>query len=135
MQELITVKLPFTEVKLKKIIAVFLLCSMLFTVLSPYVASAKLLDTLAEKEGEVVTVSGTDTQLNLSSPSAVLIEGSSGTIIYEKNKDERLKPASITKIMTLLLIFEALDAGQIKLTDEVSVSEYAASMGGSQVYL
>lgn len=76
-----------------------------------------------------------DTQLNLSSTSAVLMEGSTGAVIYEKNKDERLKPASITKIMTLLLIFDALDAGQIKLTDEVSVSEYAASMGGSQVYL
>ncbi len=76
-----------------------------------------------------------DNQMNITSTSAVLIEGSTGQIIYEKNKDEKLKPASITKIMTLLLIFEALDGGKIKLTDEVSVSEYAASMGGSQVYL
>ncbi len=76
-----------------------------------------------------------DTQMNITSTSAVLIEGSTGSIIYEKNKDEKLRPASITKIMTLLLIFEALDDGKIKLTDEVSVSEYAASMGGSQVYL
>jgi len=76
-----------------------------------------------------------DTGLEITSTSAVVIEGSTGSIIYEKNKDERLKPASITKIMTLLLIFEALDSGKIKLTDEVSVSEYAASMGGSQVYL
>lgn len=74
-------------------------------------------------------------QLNITSTSAVLIEGSTGTVIYEKNKDEKLKPASITKIMTLLLIFEALDSGKIKLEDEVTVSEYAASMGGSQVYL
>ncbi|MFU0828008.1 MAG: serine-type D-Ala-D-Ala carboxypeptidase [Lachnoclostridium sp.] len=74
-------------------------------------------------------------QLNITSTSAVLIEGSTGSIIYEKNKDEKLKPASITKIMTLLLIFEALDSGKIKLEDEVTVSEYAASMGGSQVYL
>ncbi|WFR60034.1 D-alanyl-D-alanine carboxypeptidase [Anaerocolumna sp. AGMB13025] len=76
-----------------------------------------------------------DNQMNITSTSAVLIEGSTGSIIYEKNKDEKLKPASITKIMTLLLIFEAIDSGKIKLTDEVSVSEHAASMGGSQVYL
>lgn len=76
-----------------------------------------------------------DDQMNITSSAAVLIEGSTGSIIYEKNKDEKLKPASITKIMTLLLIFEALDSGKIKLTDQVSVSEYAASMGGSQVYL
>lgn len=73
--------------------------------------------------------------LDITSTAAVLIEGSTGAIIYDKNKDEKLKPASITKIMTLLLIFEAIESGKIKLTDEVSVSEYAASMGGSQVYL
>ncbi len=74
-------------------------------------------------------------QLDITSTSAVLIEGSTGTIIYEKNKDEKLRPASITKIMTLLLIFEALDSGKIALTDMVTISEHAASMGGSQVYL
>ncbi|BCJ94815.1 D-alanyl-D-alanine carboxypeptidase [Anaerocolumna cellulosilytica] len=74
-------------------------------------------------------------KLEITSSSAVLIEGSTGSIIFEQNKDEKLKPASITKIMTLLLIFEAIDSGKIKLTDQVAVSEYAASMGGSQVYL
>lgn len=79
---------------------------------------------------------GTDSSaVNITSESAVLIEGSTGSVIYEKNKDEKRKPASITKIMTLLLIFEALESGKIKLTDQVAVSEYAASMGGSQVYL
>ena len=77
----------------------------------------------------------TEANLTISSNSAVLLEGSTGEIIFDKNKDEKLPPASITKIMTLLLIFEALESGKIKLTDEVSVSEYAASMGGSQVYL
>lgn len=67
--------------------------------------------------------------------SVVLMEGSTGKVIYENNKDEQLIPASITKIMTLLLIFEALNNKQISLTDMVSVSEHAASMGGSQVYL
>lgn len=73
--------------------------------------------------------------LEITSTAAVLIEGSTGEIIYDKNKDEQLRPASITKIMTLLLIFEALDSGRITLSDQVSVSEHAASMGGSQVYL
>lgn len=72
---------------------------------------------------------------HLTCTSAVLIEGSTGKIIYAKNKDEQLMPASITKIMTLLLIFDAIDAGKIKLTDTVTVSEHASSMGGSQVYL
>ncbi len=73
--------------------------------------------------------------MQIESTSAVLMEGSTGEIIYEKNKDERLHPASITKIMTMLLIFEAIDEGRFKLDDEVTVSEHAASLGGSQVYL
>lgn len=73
--------------------------------------------------------------VSVSSPSVILIESSTGQVIYESNSAERRSPASITKIMTLLLVFEALDAGKIKLTDEVLTSEYASSMGGSQVYL
>ncbi len=73
--------------------------------------------------------------VDITATSAVLMEGSSGEIIYEKDKDKELVPASITKIMTLTLIFEAIDSGRISLDDPVSVSEYAASMGGSQVFL
>ena len=73
--------------------------------------------------------------LTITAEAAVLMEGSTGQVIYEKNPTTQLRPASITKIMTLLLIFEAIEAGTIKLTDEVMVSEHAASMGGSQVYL
>lgn len=73
--------------------------------------------------------------VSVSSPSVILIESSTGQVIFELNSAERRSPASITKIMTLLLTFEALDAGKIKLTDEVLTSEYASSMGGSQVYL
>ena len=73
--------------------------------------------------------------VEITAQAAVLIEGSTGEIIYEKNKDTKLRPASITKIMTMLLIFEAIHDGKISLTDEVCVSEHAASMGGSQVYL
>lgn len=73
--------------------------------------------------------------LDISSTAAVLMEGSTGEVIYQKSATKELRPASITKIMTMLLIFEALENGQIKLTDSVSVSEHAASMGGSQVFL
>lgn len=73
--------------------------------------------------------------LDISAPSVILMEASTGQVIYEKNSEERLHPASVTKVMTLLLIFEALDAGKIKLTDEVVTSAHAKSMGGSQVFL
>lgn len=71
----------------------------------------------------------------VTSASVVLIEASTGTFIYEQNFTERRSPASITKIMTLLLTFEQLAAGKIKLDDIVTVSQYASSMGGSQVFL
>ncbi len=71
----------------------------------------------------------------IASPSAILMEQSTGKIIYEKNADERRSPASVTKIMTLYLIFESLEQGRISLEDEVVTSAYAKSMGGSQVFL
>lgn len=123
------------EVNLKRLCAVILIGSLFFLLVNPSDTHAQNLK-IQGKDGETVTVTATtDSQLNITSASAVLIEGSTGTVIYHKNKDERLKPASITKVMTLLLIFEAIESGQIKLEDEVSVSDYAASMGGSQVYL
>lgn len=67
--------------------------------------------------------------------SAILIEASTGEVLYERNADEALAPASMTKIMTLLLTMEAVDNGNIKLDDMVRVSEKAAKMGGSQVFL
>ena len=73
--------------------------------------------------------------LEISAPSAVLMEPSTGTVLYEKNGEEQRSPASITKIMTLLLIFEALEDGQITLEEEAVTSAYAKSMGGSQVFL
>lgn len=74
-------------------------------------------------------------ELAESAKSAILIEASTGKVLYEKNADEALAPASMTKIMTLLLTMEAVDRGQIKLDDMVRVSENAAGMGGSQVFL
>ncbi len=71
----------------------------------------------------------------IQAPSAVLMEAATGRVIYEKNADEPRSPASITKIMTLILIFDALESGRIHMADSVSTSAYAKSMGGSQVFL
>ena len=91
---------------------------------------------------QVQVVSGTGVQAaapaagpEIHAPSAVLMEASTGQVIYEKNADEQRSPASITKIMTLILIFDAIDSGKIKMSDEVVTSAYAKSMGGSQVFL
>lgn len=67
--------------------------------------------------------------------SAILMEQDTGRVLFEKNPDEPMPPASITKVMTLLLTMEAIESGQIRLTDMVACSEYAASMGGSQIWL
>ena len=74
-------------------------------------------------------------ELGISAESGIIMEASSGKVLYEKEADKELPPASVTKIMTLLLIFDAFESGQIHLEDEVTTSEYAASMGGSQVFL
>jgi len=73
--------------------------------------------------------------LENSAESAVLMDASSGKVLYEKNKDKSLPPASVTKIMTLLLGVEAIDQGKVRLTDQVETSENAWKMGGSQIYL
>lgn len=75
------------------------------------------------------------TPFDLDCLSAVLMDSATGTVLYEKNPDEALPPASVTKIMTLLLVMEAIDSGKMKLEDKLQTSEYGASMGGSQVYL
>ena len=76
-----------------------------------------------------------DSGLSLSCASAVLMEKETGAFLFEENAHEKLEPASVTKIMTLLLVMEAVDSGQISMDDPVTVSAYAAGMGGSQVYL
>lgn len=67
--------------------------------------------------------------------SALLMDQATGTVLYAKNADAALPPASVTKIMTLLLFMEEVDSGNISLDEEIQISEYAASMGGSQVFL
>lgn len=71
----------------------------------------------------------------IQAPEAILMEASTGTVIYEKDADEARNPASVTKIMTLLLTFDALKSGKIHLDDQVVTSAHAKSMGGSQVFL
>ena len=82
-----------------------------------------------------VSAAGEDSGLSLSCASAVLMEKETGTLLYEQNAHDKLEPASVTKVMTLLLVMEAVDSGQVALDDLVTVSAYAAGMGGSQVYL
>ena len=82
-----------------------------------------------------ITAADNEVNLGITAKSAVLMEASTGTVIFGQQADERLSPASITKIMTLILIFDAINAGRISLQDEVRTSAYAKSMGGSQVFL
>lgn len=74
-------------------------------------------------------------EIDLTAPSAILIEQTTGKVLYEKNSHEKMAPASMTKIMTLLLTFEALERNEITLEEEVYISTNASSMGGSQVFL
>ncbi len=96
-----------------------------------------LLTVVVLLSGELGTIPvlAEDSKVQISAPTAVLMEASTGQLIYEKNADERRSPASITKIMTMLLAMEAIRQGEVSLTDEIVTSEYASSMGGSQVYL
>lgn len=73
--------------------------------------------------------------INISSKSAILMDVGSGQILYEKNSHDKLPPASVTKVMTMLLIVEALDLGKIKLEDNVQITKNASGMGGSQIFL
>lgn len=125
------------------------MCASLLVSASPLISSDNLrfrepepLDgksiVLLPEEARAVNAGGTEGQTagpEIAAPSALLMEASTGQVIYEKNADEQRSPASITKIMTLILIFDAIDSGKIKMTDEVVTSAYAKSMGGSQVFL
>lgn len=94
---------------------------------------ATTISVFAEEKGNAES----DQSLNLApdAKSAILMERDTGRMLYDKNADERLPPASMTKIMTLLLIMESIDRGDLKLDEKVRVSEKAASMGGSQIFL
>lgn len=97
-------------------------------------------NTLSNNETNTIATNSNEqeannTTLNLESASAILIEQTTGQVLYEHNAHEQLRPASVTKVMSILLIMEALDNGKITLNDSVRCSENAASMGGSQIWL
>ncbi len=110
----------------RKIIRWLMVAVALLTAPGSMVLAAENAQMLQEANRQVVQVSA---------PSVILMEATTGQVIYEKNADERRSPASITKIMTMLLAMEALAEGDVSLQDEIVTSEYASSMGGSQVYL
>lgn len=112
----------------------------LFSYCSPVFASDSIFVWSDFSLPEVVSTSTVLNQnegnfLNLTCGGAILMEQSTGSILYEHNSHEKLRPASVTKIMTILLIMEALDNGVISLKDNVPCSEAAANMGGSQIWL
>ena len=92
-------------------------------------------EVLSELVEEAEGTKETAADLGITALAAVLMEAETGTVLYEKNPDQALSPASITKIMTLILIFEAIDEGKLDYDDVVTTSEHAKSMGGSQVFL
>ena len=90
---------------------------------------------MASDADDSETTVGVDYGFTVDARGAILIEAETGTVLFEQNADAAYSPASVTKIMTLLLVMEAIESQKIALTDQVSVSENAASMGGSQVFL
>lgn len=90
---------------------------------------------ISTSQASIIFADTSDVKLDLASKSAVLMDEATGTVLYEKNSHEKLPPASVTKVMTLLLICEALEKGQIKEDDDVQISDVASSMGGSQIFL
>ena len=117
---------------MKRITAIIL--SFFILTLNLLASNAIYAEEMPQEEQEDSGQSGTPA-VEISAPSAVLMEASTGKVVFEKDKDTARPPASVTKIMTMLLIFDALADGRLQPEDEVTVSEYAASMGGSQVYL
>ena len=112
------------------ILSLFLVFMFLFTPYSFAVSSF-----IWSEDTFTTSATPDSTDLNLESESCILIEQTSEKILYEKNCHEQLRPASVTKVMTILLIMEALDSGKISLTDKVPCSENASKMGGSQIWL
>ena len=109
---------------MKKSISFFLTCLLLFNYT---IVSAEP----ATEEGKDAQTEG----LQIESSSAILIDAATGQILYEKNANERRAPASVTKVMTMLIIMEELDKENISINDQVTVSQFAADMGGSQLFL
>lgn len=130
-------------VKIKRLIKKLFISVIIFSLIITPISSFAYTDysyiwsspeTLLETSAETKTVSN-ENSLNLTCGSAILIEQSSGKVLYNHNSHEKLRPASVTKIMTILLIMEAIDSGKLNYTDQIPCSENASSMGGSQIWL
>lgn len=130
-------------VKIKRLIKKLFISVIIFSLIITPISSFAYTDysyiwsspeTLLETSAETTTVSN-ENSLNLTCGSAILIEQSSGKVLYDHNSHEKLRPASVTKIMTILLIMEAIDSGKLNYTDQIPCSENASSMGGSQIWL
>ncbi len=121
---------------MKKVIAVLMMILILFPTTFPLTAAAISEDS-AETAGSPEQEAAADATAAFTLPcrGAILIEQTTGRVLYESNADEPMPIASVTKVMTLLLVMEALDAGTLSLDENVPISELAASMGGSQVFL
>ena len=117
-----------------KILIIFALCISIFSLTTAY--SGLYIWSSDINTPEVNSnVSTENDKLNLESESAILIEQSTGQILYEHNSHEKLRPASVTKVMSILLIMEQIDSGKLSYSDSISCSENASSMGGSQIWL
>lgn len=121
--------------KIKKNIIILLIINLIifqnvpsFAEQNAYIWSEETIQTNVEAQKE-------DNNIQLECGSAILIEQTTGQILYEHNIHEKLRPASVTKIMSILLIMEQIHNGNLSLTDSISCSENATSMGGSQIWL
>ena len=120
---------------LKRITPIALMIALLFTLLCPLASAVEGIVEINEDATPVSDMGVAEGSLSLDCESAILMEATTGTVIYTQNANAALPPASVTKVMTLLLVMEAIDTGAIKLSDTVTASATAASMGGSQIYL
>lgn len=119
---------------LLKIICIFIIAIFLFSTICIASESIYTWSNNAKPLTETIPTNAT-TSLSLNVGSAVLIEQNSGQVLYNQNMHEKLRPASVTKVMTILLIMEAINSGKLSYTDKIPCSEKAAGMGGSQIWL
>ena len=123
---------------MKRALAIIICVSMMFSlnvVSAATVSSECDISDIAVPIDNTVTDAAIGTQLDIKAKSAILMEVNTGEILYEMNADEQLPPASITKIMSLLLVMEAIDRKELSVEDVITASEHACSMGGSQIWL
>jgi len=126
--------------KLSALLSIFLVFAMLFSNASVFASDSEETDVDIEDGAETEapiydTTVSLDVRLDLDAKAAILMEAKTGTVLYEQNADAALPPASVTKIMTLLLTMEAIEAGAFNFDTVVTASEHASSIGGSQIYL